>query len=153
MYSRDEAKALNERFYTLFGTYMRRHQQQAEGARQWLNYRTGVKHIFFRVEATNKGALASIDLQYPDADVRQLFFDQFLEFRKALESHTGPLHWDNSYVLPNGRTIGRIYQEQAGVNLYREEDWHQIFPFFEKYLLGFDAFWADFREAFIALAE
>ena len=153
MFSRDEAKALNERFYTLFGTYMRRHQPQAEEARQWLNYRTGVKNIFFRVEATGKAALASIDLQHPDEGVRQLFYEQFQEFQKALESHTGPLIWDQAYSLNNGRVISRIYQKQEGISLYREEDWHQIFPFFEKYLLGFDAFWADFREAFIALSE
>ncbi len=153
MFSRDEAKAWNERFYTLFGTYMRRHQPQAEGARQWLNYRTGVKNIFFRVEATGKEALVSIDLQHPDEGVRQLFFDQFKEFKKALEGHTGPLLWQEAFTLENGRTIGRIYQQQGGVSLFKEDDWHQIFPFFEKYLLGFDAFWADFREAFIDLSE
>lgn len=153
MFSRDEAKALNERFYTLLGTYMRKHPPQAEGARQWLNYRTGVKHIFFRVEATGKEALASIDLQHPDEGVRQLFFDQLKEFQKALESHTGSLLWDEVYTLENGRVISRVYQKQEGLSLYRQDDWHQIFPFFEKYLLGFDAFWADFREAFVALSE
>lgn len=153
MFSRDEAKALNERFYTLFGIYMRRHEPQAEGARQWLNYRTGVKNIFFRVEATGKEATASIDLQHPDEGVRQLFFEQFQVFQKALEAHTGPLIWTRDYSLTNGRTIDRIYQQQVGVSLFREDDWHHIFPFFEKYLLGFDAFWADFREAFIDLAE
>ena len=153
MFSRDEARAWNERFFTLYGTYMRRHQPQAEGARQWLNYRTGVKNLFFRIEATGKEALAAIDIQHADEGIRQLFFDQFLEFRKALESHTGPLIWDTSYTLPNGRLIARIYQKQEGVSLYSEEDWHRIFPFFEQYLLGFDAFWADFREAFIELAE
>ncbi|WP_225000164.1 DUF4268 domain-containing protein [Cesiribacter sp. SM1] len=153
MFTRDEAKAWNERFYTLFGTYMRRHEPQAEGARQWLNYRTGVKGIFFRVEATGKEAVASIDLQQADEGVRKLFFDQFVEFRKALESHTGPLYWEEEYSLSSGRIISRIYQKQQEVSLFRQDDWHQIFPFFEKYLLGFDAFWADFREGFIELAE
>jgi hypothetical protein len=153
MFSRDEARALNERFYTLFGTYMRRHQPQAEGARQWLNYRTGVKDIFFRIEASGKGAIAAIDLQQADEGLRQLFWEQFLEFQKALESHTGPLIWDPAYELPYGRSIARIYQKQEGVSLYKEDDWHQIFPFFEKHLLAFDAFWADFREGFIDLAE
>ena len=153
MFTRDEAKAWNERFYTLFGVYMRRHEPQAEGARQWLNYRTGVKHLFFRVEASARGAIASIDIQHPDEGMRELFFEQFQEFQKALESHTGPLIWDNDYSLDNGRLICRIYQKKEEVSLYKEDDWHQIFPFFEKYLLGFDAFWADFREGFIELAE
>jgi hypothetical protein len=153
MFTRDEAKAWNERFYTLFGTYMRRHEPQAEGARQWLNYRTGVKGIFFRVEATGKEAIASIDLQQADEGVRKLLFDQFLKFRKALENHTGPLLWEEEYSLSSGRTISRIYQKQEEVSLFRQDDWHQIFPFFEKYLLGFDAFWADFREGFIELTE
>ncbi|EMR02623.1 DUF4268 domain-containing protein [Cesiribacter andamanensis] len=153
MFSRDEAKAWNERFYTLFGTYMRRHQPQAEGARQWLNYRTGVKDIFFRIEAGGKGALAAIDIQHTDEGVRQLFWEQFEEFKKMLELQTGPLLWEPAYTLDSGRPIARLYQKLEGVSLYREDDWHQIFPFFEKYLLGFDAFWADFREAFIDLAE
>lgn len=153
MFTRDEAKAWNERFYTLFGTYMRRHQPQAEGARQWLNYRTGVKNIFFRVEAGSGWAQVAIDVQQPDAGMRYLFFEQFQEFRKVLESHTGPMHWEKDHSLPNGRIISRIYQKQEEVSLYKEDDWHRIFPFFEKYLLALDAFWADFREGFIQLAE
>ena len=153
MFKRDEAKAWNEKFYTLFGTYMRRHTPQAEDAKQWLNYRTHVKGIFFRVEANNKGAIASIDIQHKDADIRELFYQQFQEYGKALEMHTGELIWDDSYSLDDGRQIGRIYQKLEGVNLYKEDDWHTIFPFFEKYLLAFDAFWADFREGFIELAE
>lgn len=157
MFSKADAKAWNQRFYTNFGTYMLKHVPQADpGLRaslKWLNYRTGVKDIYFRLEADKNKAIVAIDLQHPDEGVRELFFEQFQEFKGILESIAGPLIWDENYTLENGRQVSRIYQQLGGVNYYKEDDWHTIFPFFEKYLLAFDEFWADFKEVFVQLAN
>lgn len=154
MFSKAEASAWNERFYTAFGVFMRKHQPQADWGLKWLNYNTGVKDIYFRVEADKKAGRVSIDLQQPDPGMRELFFEQFLEFRKMLESYLETeLIWEEACELPNGRTISRIYVEKAGLNIYKEDDWRDFFEFFETYLLRLDAFWADFKPAFEELAS
>lgn len=154
MFSKAEARALNERFYTAFGVYMRKHQPQADYGLRWLNYNTGVKEVYFRVEADKKSGRVCIDLQHSDAGMRALFFEQFLEFKKMLESYleTG-LVWDEQYLLPNGREISRIYVQKEGLSLYNEDNWRDFFEFFEFYLIRLDAFWTDFKMVFEKFAK
>lgn len=154
MFSKAEARAWNEQFYTAFGVYMRKHQPMADFGLKWLNYQTGVKDVFFRVEADKNGGRVSIDLQHPDEGIRELFFEQFLEFRKMLEGYLETeLIWDNEYILPNGRVISRIYVEKMGISLYKQDDWRDFFEFFEAYLTRLDAFWADFKLVFEDFAQ
>ena len=149
MFSKAEAKALNERFYTAFGVYMRKHQPQADYGLRWLNYNTGVKNVFFRVEADKRSGRVSIDLQHSDPGMRALFFEQFLEFKKILNNYMETeLNWDLQYILPSGREISRIYVQKEGLSLYNEDDWRDFFEFFELYLIRLDAFWADFKMVF-----
>lgn len=154
MFSKAEARALNEQFYTAFGVYMRKHVPQADFGLKWLNYQTGVKDLYFRVEADKKGGRVSIDLQHPDEGIRALFFEQFQEFRKLLEEYLQvEMIWDEAYELPGGRLISRIYVEKEGLNMYNQDDWREFFEFFEKYLIRIDAFWSDFKPVFEALAS
>ncbi|MFA6248901.1 MAG: DUF4268 domain-containing protein, partial [Mucilaginibacter sp.] len=49
MYSKDQASQLKQAFWTAFGQYMGP-VLSAEGLRtNWINYKTGVKHIYFRM--------------------------------------------------------------------------------------------------------
>ena len=154
MFSKAEASAWNERFYTAFGVFMRKHEPVADYGLKWLNYQTGVKDVFFRVEADKKGGRVSIDLQHPDEGLRELFFEQFVEFRKMLESYLQTeMIWEQEYTLPNGRIISRIYVEKMGLNIYKEDDWRDFFEFFETYLTRLDAFWADFKLFFEDFAQ
>ncbi len=154
MFSKAEASAWNERFYTAFGVYMRKHEPVADYGLKWLNYQTGVKDVFFRVEADKKGGRVSIDLQHPDEGLRELFFEQFREFSKMMLSYLETeMIWDKEYVLPNGRIISRIYVEKKGLNIYKEDDWRDFFEFFETYLTRLDAFWADFKLVFEDFAQ
>ena len=154
MFSKAEARAWNEQFYTAFGVYMRKHQPVADYGLKWLNYQTGVKDVYFRVEAAKKAGRVSIDLQHSDEGIRELFFEQFLEFRRLLEDYLeAALIWDQNYELPNGRIISRIYVEKKGLNIYKQDDWRDFFEFFEVYLVRLDAFWADFKPVFEELAR
>lgn len=156
MFSRKEAREWNKRFYTAFGVFMRKHTPQSDFYKKlkWLNYKTGVKNILFRIEATKKYGQVSIDMTHPDQGVREIFFEQFMEFRNALESYlSGEWIWEPEFELENGQQISRIYIRKEGLNLYREDDWGDFFRFFEQHFLELDAFWTDFKEGFVELAE
>lgn len=155
MFSKAEARAWNERFYTAFGVYMRKHMPMADIGLKWLNYQTGVKDIYFRVEADKKAGRVSIDMQHSDEGMRALFFEQFQEFRKLLEGEylQTEMIWDDAYELPGGRLIARIYIEKEELNMFDQDDWRDFFEFFETYLTRLDAFWADFKPVFEELAS
>lgn len=154
MFKRGELREWNKRFYTTFGVYMRKHTPQSDYKLKWLNYKTGIKSIFFKVEATKRTGIVAIDITHSDEGMRELFFEQFVEFRKAFESYvTGEWIWDKEYELDNGQTICRIYIQKEGINVFKEDDWGDFFYFFEKHLVELDNFWTDFKEGFRMLAD
>jgi hypothetical protein len=64
MYTKEQASQLKQAFWTAFGQYMGP-VLSAEGLRtNWINYKTGVKHIFFRMQADNKMASIAIEIAH-----------------------------------------------------------------------------------------
>ena len=62
----------------------------AEGEKvNWVNYKTGEKDIYFRMQADNKTASIAIELTHKDAGIQQLYFEQFAELKKLLEESLG----------------------------------------------------------------
>ena len=84
MYSKEEAKKLKQEFWTAYGQYMAL-TPSADGERvNWVNYKTGIKHLYFRMDATNKVVTIAVEMTHPDAGIRQLMYDQFLELKNVL---------------------------------------------------------------------
>jgi hypothetical protein len=83
VYSKAEATQLRQAFWTTFGQYMAP-VPSAEGVpTNWINYKTGLKHVYFRMQADNRLASIGIELTHPDAGIRELFFEQFLALGAA----------------------------------------------------------------------
>lgn len=149
MYSKEQASQLRQAFWTAFGQYMGP-VLSAEGLRtNWVNYKTGVKHIFFRMQADNKHAGISIEITHPDKELQQLFFEQFATYKNVLHSTLNEdwewqLHTTNEY----GKTISRIYKEISPVSIYQKEDWPKLISFFKPRIIALDEFWGDARYAF-----
>src|SRR5215210_5748815 len=106
MYSRQEAAQLKKEFWTAFGQYMTP-VLSAEGERvSWVNYKTGEKHIAFRMQADHKTATIAIELTHSDAGIQQLYFEQFLQLKKIFEvTATGKWSWQLHTKDEYGKTI------------------------------------------------
>ncbi|MCP6313158.1 DUF4268 domain-containing protein, partial [Klebsiella pneumoniae] len=86
---KDEAKRIRQAFWTALGQYMGLHAS-AEGQKvNWINYKTGLKHLYFRMEAGSREATISIEIAHPDEGIRALMFEQFLSFRSLLHGMLG----------------------------------------------------------------
>ena len=149
MYSKEQASQLRQAFWTAFGQYMGP-VLSAEGLRtNWVNYKTGVKHIFFRMQADNKHASVSIEITHLDKELQQLFFEQFATYKNVLhdtlnENWEWQLHTTDEY----GKTISRISTEIAPVSIYQKEDWPKLISFFKPRIIALDEFWSDAKYAF-----
>ena len=74
MYTREQASQLRQAFWTAFGQYIAPHPS-ADGYKiNWANYRTGLKHVYFRMHADKKIASIAIEITHPDPDIQELFF-------------------------------------------------------------------------------
>jgi hypothetical protein len=86
MYSKQEAAQLKQQFWTTFGRYIRP-VQSANGEKiNWVNYKTGDKDIYFRMQADNKKASIAIEVTHKDEGLQALYFEQFQQLKTLLHN-------------------------------------------------------------------
>ncbi len=149
MFSKEEASKLKEQFWITFGKYMKP-VPSAEGLFiNWVNYKTGVKHIYFRMDAEQKYASIAIEIAHPDAGVRALLFEQFEAFRLILESAL-PESWDWQPVAINnfGKEVARIEIVVPNLSVYNQQQWPAIIAFLKPRIIALDEFWVDVKPVF-----
>ncbi len=149
MYSRSAASRIRADFWNTFGQYMKP-VPNAEGRKiNWPNYRTGVKNIYFRMKAEQDFASIGIEIAHSDEELQELFFDQFLEFKKLLFASTGE-EWDWKLHSTNeiGKTISKIEIVLPNVNVMEESDWPEIISFLKPRIIALDEFWDQVKAGF-----
>jgi hypothetical protein len=154
VYSKAEVAQLRQAFWTTFGQYMAPVPSFDGWPTNWINYKTGIKHVYFRMQADNRRASIGIELTHPDAGVRELFFEQFQELKTLLHETLGePWRWELHATAANGLTLSRIYTEMQPVNLFNRDDWPTLISFFKPRLVALDEFWSGAQYAFEGLRD
>lgn len=152
MFSKAEASQIRQEFWTTFGQYIAP-QLSAEGLRvNWVNYKTGIKSVFFRMQAENRSARIGIEITHFDLGIQELFYEQFLELKTLLRSYLGEEWiWELHHTDMEGRTISRIYTEIKEVSIFNRDSWPALISFFKPRIIALDEFWSDAKYAFDAL--
>lgn len=152
MYSRQEASQLRQEFWTVFGQYLNP-IPSAEGEKvNWINYKTGEKNISFRMHADNKKAVVAIELNHKDRDIQQIYFEQFLPFKKLFEgAMQEEWTWQLHHYDENGKLVSRIYKEKEGISIFQKADWPELISFFKPRILALDEFWSSVKYSFETL--
>ncbi len=149
MYSKAQASQLRQAFWTAFGQYMAP-VPSAEGLKaNWINYKTGLKHVNFRMQADNKQASIAIELSHPDPEIQEIFFEQFTQLRTIL--HTcleEEWEWRLHTTDENGRMVSRIVKEVAPANVFSQDDWPKLISFFKPRMIALDEFWSSAQYSF-----
>jgi hypothetical protein len=152
MFSKKEASALRQQFWTAFGLYMQP-ILGAEGEKvNWINYKTGEKDIYFRMQAEVDHAAIAIELAHKNTSLQQLYFEQLQQWEHLLQSTVGEA-WEWQLLMENeyGKTVSRIYTSIPDVNVFRREDWPTLISFFKPRIIALDAFWSEVKYGFEAL--
>jgi hypothetical protein len=152
MYTREEAARIRRAFWTALGQYLAPIPPAGGGPVNWINYKTGVKDLFFRMDAGREEAFTGIVLAQPDTGRQALYYDRFESLRSFLHDTLGeewtwqPLTRDES-----GRTLSRIFTTLPGVDVLRQEDWPRLISFFKPRIVALDEFWSVAGETFRSL--
>lgn len=113
----------------------------------WLNYKTGIRHVYFRMDAENKTASIGIELRQPDDDTRKDFFERLLPLKMMLEEETGEEWiWAKDARDEDGRLFSRISTGISGVNIFNKADWPAIISFLKPRMLALDRFWFQVKD-------
>jgi hypothetical protein len=142
MFSKKEAAKLRHDFWTSFGQYMSP-VLSADGEHiNWINYRTGVKGLFFKIQVDQKITSIAIELRQEDLHQQALYFDQLIALKKVLEETVGEQwQWSQRITDEHGAIVSRVGTQQDGLNIYRKENWPAIISFLKPRIISLDAFW------------
>ncbi len=125
-------------------------QPTAEGGKvNWINYKTGIKHLYFRMDANQRSGSISIEMTHPDAGIQALMFEQFQSYRAILHNEIDE-EWD--WMLHStdqfGKRISSISRSITEVNIFKQEDWPTLITFFKTRIMALDRFWTDVKYGF-----
>lgn len=155
MFSKEEKKLYNEKFWGTFKKSMQKYRSQNGKRINWLNYQTHVKYIFVRLEANEDFAAINFDIQPKDDEIRKIIWEQMIELKQVLSNSmngdTGI--WIEDEYNDSVGNFSRIKWQLDHVNYFREEDIHKIYSFFKEKLIGIDDFYSEFGEIIILLSK
>lgn len=154
MFSKEEASRLRQQFWTTFGQYLKP-LPSADGLRvNWMNYKTGHRQLFFRMDASRDGAFIGIMMAQKDRTLQSLYYEQFLDLRTPLEAELGEQwQWETDYLLQTGQQVHVIYHKLDNVNIYRQADWPNFIQFFKPRIIALDSFWSMAQGVFLELQD
>jgi len=149
VYSREEVKQLKQLFWTKFGQFMALHMSADDEKVNWINYKTGVKHLYFKMDADKKLAKIAIVWSHPDAGIRALMAEQFLQYKALLHATLGEeWAWDMDAYDEYGKPVCQIYKTLADHSIFKEAEWGELIAFFKPRMIALDEFWSSAKYAF-----
>lgn len=150
MYTREEISKQKQAFWTAFGKYMQP-VLSAEGQPvSWLNYKTGVGGIHFKMDADRDRAVIKIQLSSSNPVTRQLQYGQFSQLKTILDETLGEDDWvwQQAEQDEHGKTISTISKTIVGVNIHQHSDWPTIISFLKPRIIALDVFWSMAKHSF-----
>ncbi len=149
MYTREEASYIKQQFWTRFGKYMSP-VLSAEGEKiNWINYKTGIKHLSFKMNATHEFAYIGIEISHKDPLLALAIYDQFKVLRGELEEVLGEKwEWQDEYENEHYQRLSTISRQQTPSNIFKETDWPEIISFLKPRIIQLDRFWSDYKMIF-----
>jgi hypothetical protein len=148
MFSREDISRTKQEFWTAFGRYMSP-VPSAEGEKiSWINYHTGVKGVYFRLDAGVASASMYISVEPSNDAVRELYYKQFHQAKKILHAALGEA-WDwHRNVSVDSKIVSRISKDLPDVSIMNKEHWPQIISFFKPRMIALDEFWSTAKYGF-----
>lgn len=149
MYTKQETSKQRQAFWTAFGQYMQP-VLSAEGiAANWVNYKTGISGIHFKMDTDTKLAQIGIVLSHKDLDIQRAHYDTFCSLSNLLHHELGETwHWQALVQDEYGKTVSKIGTELSGVNINQNGDWPVLISFFKSRIIALDAFWSQVKPGF-----
>ena len=141
MYSNQEASLIRKKFWVTAGQYFAPMPSAGLEKVNWINYKTGVRFISFKMHVDDKFASIAVEISHPDPAKRKSFFDYFLGLKNQFE---GEWIWEEE----TGAATSRISRTIQDVNIYKAETWPVIISFFKTAILQLDSFWVEYKEVF-----
>jgi hypothetical protein len=150
MYTKQEYARARKNFWSSFGQYMKPVAGAAGLPVNWLNYKTGIKDVFFRMDADDSSVSIGIELRHADPEMQKKYFEQLLQLKLALEGIAKETwEWKFQVKDEDGNLISRIDTSLNGVNIFLRQDWPAMISFLKPRIITLDEFWELVKEKIV----
>jgi hypothetical protein len=149
MYTKQYAAKQRELFWTAFGKYMRP-LLSADGEQiNWVNYKTGVPGIHFKMDVVEDQAVIAMVFSHTNLTHQGEQFGLLLQLRGMLQEELGEEWlWQTGITDAYGKQISTVSKALQNVNIFRNEDWPALISFFKPRIMALDAFWSVAKAGF-----
>jgi hypothetical protein len=149
MYSKEEATQLRQQFWITFGKYMKPIPSAGGLPINWVNYKTGVKHVWFKMNAEQHKASISIVFSHPDRELQLLYFEQFTAFKNLFKAAVNE-EWEWNAEAKNefGVAQCQVSRSMDNCSIYNQQNWPSLISFLKPRLIALDQFWEDVKPIF-----
>lgn len=90
----------------------------------WLNYKTGNKHIAFKMEVDSRQAQIAIVVYHPEPDTQSSYVNRLSQLKRIFEEAVGEddWSWEPNTTDEQGWVVSVVQKTLSGVNLFKNED-------------------------------
>lgn len=149
MYTREQASLMRQKFWTQFGKYMAPVASVSGEKINWINYKTGISHLFFRMNADKESAYIGIEMLQNIPGQAPGFYQQFLLLKPLLQDQMDETWiWEEVFENETCQTLSRIYTQLKPANIFSEADWPAIISFLKPRIIALDHFWYNHKMIF-----
>jgi hypothetical protein len=115
----------------------------------WLNYKTGVKDIYFRMDVNKMAARIAIEMRQPGAAEQEEHFNKFTGVKTIFnEVVPGSWDWQLHTLDDDGKLVSRVAASLENVNILNTGDWAAIISFLKPRIKALDEFWYLVKDHF-----
>jgi hypothetical protein len=146
MYTREQASMVRQQFWTTFGKYMSPIPSADGNKVNWINYKTGIPQLFFRMDADKNQASISIDLMHKDPELAKRIYAQLQTLQPFLHEALGETWtWEPLLYNQYGLALSKVGTHLTPINVFKESDWPAIISFLKPRIVALDQFWTEYK--------
>ena len=147
MYTREEAKVLRKEFWILFGQRCEIVPGLVDRKKKWVLYDTKISGIDLKFDIDQNEATVMIEINPKSENRRLQIFESLEKYKGLLEvGFTDGLKWNLCMQLESGKEVARIYTRKRGVNIYRQNQWPDIYNFLINNMLTLERNFMELRD-------
>ena len=147
MYSKEEAKVIRKKFWNSFEKFSKKGRKRLGKSSTWMLQKTGIKGFNLKFDTNNKAVQVGFEIASKGLQRQLKYYEKMQSLKALLDAEFDQqLIWNDHYLTEEGKEVFRIYIEETGLNLYKEEDWNQIFDFFFKQMNKLEDWFMEYRD-------
>lgn len=149
MYSKEEASKLRQQFWITYGKYMKPIPSADGLPINWVNYKTGLKHVCFKMDVTQSQALISIAFTSPNPETRNVYYEQLGALKILFFDAVGEeWSWEQNAINEYGNPFSCVSKTLDDVNIFNQSHWPSIISFLKPRIVALDQFWVEVKPLF-----